>query len=90
MDDSSAIYRGYYLGLEVGIKVYNLNKLDETEKKHFISEITLFADEYNTPFIVVLDGYVANDQDGADDNPDNNTWFAVAVPDNMAAAELVE
>lgn len=42
MDDSSAIYRGYYLGLEVGIKVYNLNKLDETEKKHFISEITLF------------------------------------------------
>jgi serine/threonine protein kinase len=42
MDDSSAIYRGYYLGLEVGIKVYNLNKLDDTEKKHFISEITLF------------------------------------------------
>lgn len=43
MDETSVIYRGYYLGLEVGIKEYNLQKLSETDKKHFLSEVNLLV-----------------------------------------------
>ena len=55
-DDSSAVFKGKYLGVEVGIKEYYCEKFDEIDKKHFNSELSLLI-SLRHPRIVSFIGF---------------------------------
>lgn len=55
LDNVSEIYKGKYLGLDIAIKEYNLNKFESIDRQHFINEVNLLLN-IRHPLIVSFIG----------------------------------